>query len=53
MSQVNLEVNPQTMQELSVCLQATLSADKLERRKGRVFLICIFRYLKIQNMFLL
>jgi len=38
MSQVSLEVTPQTLQQLSVCLQATLSNDKQERRKAEDYL---------------
>eukprot|EP00794_Sanderia_malayensis_P004821 gene4821-5453_t len=38
MAQVNLEMNPQTLQELSMCLQATLSTEKQERKKAEEYL---------------
>ena len=43
MSQAALDLNPQTLQELSVCLQATLSTEKQERKKGKdsQFRICL------------
>ena len=44
MSQVNLEVTPQTLQELSVCLQATLSNEKQERRKGKDAIVYIIYF---------
>ena len=34
---MNLAASHQTMDELSVCLRATLSADKQERKKGEKF----------------
>ncbi|XP_065062318.1 exportin-2-like [Rhopilema esculentum] len=38
MSQAALDLNPQTLQELSVCLQATLSTEKQERKKAEDYL---------------